>query len=353
MKLFIVMLTFLYVSIIFPQPQATDSIACASVSTGDYTRIVAYFDTSHAYINAGYAEIIYSKSIIKRDSDYVHHILSNEGTISISSPYSTYIPSDIRVENIQVVYEENALHVTWEMPDTSYADKFHIFYAEAQIGNKNMLDSALYWGMTYEDCWDWEIGVNMYDYFFVIPKKVFPAYTSLIRIGVMAEFEAWDEFPAYSKLFLAPDIVNKTPQELVSVTLKEVPTIPLVMTAATASSFYSSTYTPSKVIDSDTSSYWRGDVLPQWARVELNRNAFIKEVKIMFRNWWNRTIRYNVDVSIDGIVWTQVIISATASRLINYTINTFTPTEAKYVRITVISNTGSNRAEVKEIQVKE
>lgn len=212
MKLFVAVLT-LFVSTIYSQPNyIVDSVAAASVSFGTYDLIQIYYDSSHAYTNSGYATIISNKVIIKTDSNYIHQSLTQDGTVVFWSSSSMYIPNSIQIENIEVTYQENALMVTWSLPDTNIADRFHIFYAEAQIEHVNMLDSALYWGMTYEDCWDWEIGVNMYDYFFVIPKRVFPPYTSLIRIGIMAEYWFGNEFATYSELFLAPDIVNKTPQ---------------------------------------------------------------------------------------------------------------------------------------------
>ena len=219
MKLFIIVLALLCVGTLISQPQATDSIACASVSAGLYDALQVYNDSSHTYINSGYSTMISTKSIIKRDSDYVHLSIDLEGTSSVLSPSAMYVPNGIQIENIQVVYEENALHVTWELPDTNIADKFHIFYAQAQIQHVNMLDSAFYWGMSYEDCWDWEIGENMYHYFYVIPKHVFPAYTSLIRIGIIAEYWFGNEFSTYSELFLAPDIVNRTLQAPTNVSI--------------------------------------------------------------------------------------------------------------------------------------
>lgn len=127
----------------------------------------------------------------------------------------------------------------------------------------------------------------------------------------------------------------------------------LSIVGVTASSFFSSTYTPLKAVDSDTSSYWRGDGLPEWISLELNRTANLTLIRLMFRNWWNRTITYDIDVSLDNISWTPILTSVKSSRSYKYTINTFAPVNANYIRIWVSSNSAINRAEIKDIKVKE
>jgi len=204
-----------------------DTLACDQVSGGPDSLILIYDDFNHMYINAGDKEILRSETIIKGDSAYYHIIMTPEVSRHVISP-TRYLENPIEIENIQIGYQEGALLVTWEITDSLwfYADKFHIFYAEAEIEHIGMLDSALYWGMSYENVWQWEIGENMYDYFYVLPKKVFPAYTSLIRIGIIAELWYVNDngeiaYRTYSELFLAPDIYNKTPQQPVSVVISQ------------------------------------------------------------------------------------------------------------------------------------
>lgn len=358
MKLFIV-LTMLYVGTSYSQPQATDSLAAASVSLGLYETVQAYFDSSHAYVNSGYNSIISHTSIVKRDTDYIHHVLTNDGTIAMFSPSAMYIPNDIQIENIQVAYQENALMVTWDIPDTSIADKFHIFYAEAEIEHQTMLDSALYGGMTFEDCWDWEIGVNMYEYFFVIPKRVFPAYTSVIRIGIMPEDEAWSEFPTYGKLFLAPDIVNRTIEAPNSVMLKEITGIPLTIVNAVSQKTSETNHGPLKAIDGkgrndgDINSRWACTPIPVWIRFDLGSVKQVSELRYSFYGYEEgRLYTYNVQYSRDNVTWFPLVLSKQQTQYSEWTIDNLPVTvDARYIRVQFTASTESTWAGLWEVRI--
>jgi hypothetical protein len=120
------------------------------------------------------------------------------------------------LENIQSRYQDNSLYVTWEVPDSlaDIPDWFNIFYCEAPNTHLSLLDSALYWYMDYIECYEWE-WQSVWRYEAKIkPQSVYPAYSSMIRIGIMPSIQygeaSIDSF-AYGKLFLAPDIYNKTP----------------------------------------------------------------------------------------------------------------------------------------------
>lgn len=201
-----------------------DSIACASVEGfGDGSFILHYYDSTHSYWNTGRARIKYDHTVIRNDSGYIFNYTDNNLSHSFFSKTEHFLDWAIMaIENVAITYEESALHVTWDYPDSlilrdsSLVAKFHIFYAEAQIEHAHLLDSVLNWNDTYESAWEWEIGSNMYNYFFVIPKRVFPPYTSLIRIGIAGEWQYIDSdgYPymsIYSRVSLAPDIYNKTP----------------------------------------------------------------------------------------------------------------------------------------------
>lgn len=138
---------------------------------------------------------------------------------------------NVEIQNINIGYENGRLLVTWDVDTTHIgtADWFNIFYCEAQNSHINMLDSALQWYMNYDECWDWE-RTRVYHYRATIePNSVFPAYSSTIRIGIMPSTEyIWNETNKtmvkdsimYGRLFLAPDILNKTPQDPNLVKLK-------------------------------------------------------------------------------------------------------------------------------------
>jgi len=131
--------------------------------------------------------------------------------------------NNVTLRNIDVVYEENSLHVTWETTlsaEIQWVDYYILFYCEAQVPYHHLMDGELNWGMTYAECWDWWVGTSIYRYFFVLPKRVFPAYSSLMRIGVMAVNVSINNDTTYSRLFLAPDILNRTTQSPTSVVIE-------------------------------------------------------------------------------------------------------------------------------------
>ena len=123
---------------------------------------------------------------------------------------------NVEIENIAIGYDENSLLISWSVPIqyAGYYDWFNVFYAEVENDHINMLDSALYWFMTYDQCWDWEHS-RTYKYSIKItPQLGWGAYKSTIRIGIMVS-NAFDENGrttiTYGRLFLAPNILNKTP----------------------------------------------------------------------------------------------------------------------------------------------
>lgn len=347
------------VGILYSQPQATDSIACVSVSLGQYDAIQAYFDSSHSYINAGYKTIISNYTVIKTDSDYIHHYVDLEKTSVTWSPSAKYIPNGIIVENINVAYQENALLVTWSIPDTNIADRFHVFYVETDTAHLNMLDSALYEGMTYDDCWDWEIGVNMYDYFFIIPKRVFPAYSSVIRIGIIAEFWFGEEFSTYSKLFLAPDIINKSPQLPDNVVaVEKINLIQLAITGATSQKTSEANHGPLKAIDGkgrndgDIDSRWACQPIPVWIRFDLGQTKQVSELRYSFYGYQEgRLYTYNVQYSRDNTTWYPLVLSKQQTLNTEWTIDKLPVTvDARYIRVNFTASTESLWAGLWEVK---
>ncbi len=122
---------------------------------------------------------------------------------------------------------------------------------------------------------------------------------------------------------------------------------------ASASSFNGETFGPLNAIDGieSTSSYWGTAAvfgLPQWLRVDLGSVASISQVVTHFYDGSTRTYTYYVDVSVDGSLWTPVVSEKIGVGVVT---DTFSPEDARFVRITVTGNTANTAAHIEEIKV--
>jgi hypothetical protein len=122
---------------------------------------------------------------------------------------------------------------------------------------------------------------------------------------------------------------------------------------ATASSFNGESYGPLNAIDGVESSlnYWGTAAvsgLPQWLRVDLGSAVSISQVVTHFYDGSTRTYTYYVDVSVDGSSWIPVVSEKTGVGIVN---DSFSQVYARYVRITVTSNTANTAVHIEEIKV--
>ena len=127
------------------------------------------------------------------------------------------------------------------------------------------------------------------------------------------------------------------------------------VSSVTASS-YDSSHTPNLAIDgSDTTwNYWGTNAmitagkLPQWLQLNLGTQTTISQITTHFYDGDSRTYTYNIQASTDGSNWNTIVPTKTGSSTVT---DTFNPTTAKYVKITVTGNTANLAAHIIEIKI--
>ena len=125
------------------------------------------------------------------------------------------------------------------------------------------------------------------------------------------------------------------------------------VSSVTASS-YDSTHTPNIAIDGDdtTWNYWGTNAmitkLPQWLQLNLGTQTTISQITTHFYDGDSRTYTYNIQASTDGSNWNTIVSTKTGANTVT---DTFNPTTAKYVKITVTGNTANLAAHIVEITV--
>jgi hypothetical protein len=132
------------------------------------------------------------------------------------------------------------------------------------------------------------------------------------------------------------------------------PEVQVTVHGVTASSMYSLTFNPGKVIDGidSTSSIWSSsgsEDLPQSLTLDLWNPTPINQIVTHLYDLDHRTYIYNIDLSNDGSTWTPIVTSRAATGEVT---DTFTQQMARYVRITVNYCTNTNAgASIDEMMV--
>lgn len=111
-----------------------------------------------------------------------------------------------------------------------------------------------------------------------------------------------------------------------------------------ASAVADTAYMPEKTFDGkvynsgDPTSRWTAQYLPQWVSYDLGNVIMLNKTRIQFYNWQNgRIYNYTIQVSTDSVNWTDVRYNI-PSQLAEWTVETFEPTPARFVKIIVLSN---------------
>jgi len=125
----------------------------------------------------------------------------------------------------------------------------------------------------------------------------------------------------------------------------------------TASAIANITNGPEKTIDglgyndSDVNSLWTAIPTPQHLIYDLGYLQMVSLTKFSFCNFnCGRVYQYSIFLSNDQINWTEVV-SNVSSGLNEWTENQFTPKQARYVKLLLLSNSENNLATVWETEV--
>jgi hypothetical protein len=171
-----------------------------------------------------------------------------------------------------------------------------------------------------------------------------PSSATVYKIGVAAN----DLFGNSAVSVFTPLTPPTGPIPTVSMPATQPPQIQIPVNGITVSSYYNSTYSPSKAIDSSVSSYWgtsSSEEFPQWLKLDLWSLVPVNQVTTHFYDFDSRAYTYYIDVSSDGSTWTTVVPSKIAGSIVT---DTFTQVMARFVRITVTDNTANTAAHIIE-----
>ena len=130
-------------------------------------------------------------------------------------------------------------------------------------------------------------------------------------------------------------------------------------------------FSPAAAVDGkrDNNEYWQSDLdakrhyvfdMPQWLQIDLEQPKEIDHILVLFHTWPHQSLKtrrhiykYTFDASTDGKNWTTVIDErANEDPAIPEGLERwFDPTEARFVRLNVLRNSGFAGAQVVEIEV--
>lgn len=91
---------------------------------------------------------------------------------------------------------------------------------------------------------------------------------------------------------------------------------------------------PINTIDKDPDTRWSASGDPQWLLLKLETEQIIDKICILYYNGDQRSSRFDLEVSTDGVNYTQVLTNMTSTKQNPNTFETFsfTPVSAKYIR---------------------
>ena len=110
----------------------------------------------------------------------------------------------------------------------------------------------------------------------------------------------------------------------------------VVIQNATASSYDEarSRY-PSNAFDDDATSKWTATGTSNWITLDLGAVQIVSQTRMYIYVGGVDDFRYSVSVSTDNANWSEVFSKGSISLTPNWTVADFTPTEARYVRVTL------------------
>lgn len=132
-----------------------------------------------------------------------------------------------------------------------------------------------------------------------------------------------------------------------------IPPTRLQAPAITASDYDISTGAVAEyALDGDLRTFWSAPGLHQWITLDLGTIQRVSMARISFTAYqWGRSYAFSVATSLDGISWSDTI-SAESIPYVQWSEITFTPINARFVRITLNTATlGAADSEINEIEL--
>jgi hypothetical protein len=107
----------------------------------------------------------------------------------------------------------------------------------------------------------------------------------------------------------------------------------------------------SKVVDGNAETKWSAETYPQWVQIDLGQPTSIGRTALAPHQ--NRAYQYKVDVSTDGVNYTQVVDRTANTQGGSLLSDTFSSVTARYVRLTITgaSNYGGGWVSINEFGV--
>jgi flagellin-like protein len=160
----------------------------------------------------------------------------------------------------------------------------------------------------------------------------------------------WDNFGSIYARFVRITVTTNTANDIAHIAEVNVGATQPSISASTSQAGH----IPDLAIDGIDFSYdyWRSttqdlNVAPQSIIVDLKSPIVVGEVKTHFDDNGN-TYTYNIQASIDGNSWSTVTQTKTGTGQV---VDSFNPTNMRYVKITVSGNSGGDFAQIQELQI--
>ena len=93
-----------------------------------------------------------------------------------------------------------------------------------------------------------------------------------------------------------------------------------------------------RTVDGDLDTRWAVDGYGNWMQVDIGSVCAIS--KIEFVPYQNRAYQYKIEVSTDGINYTQVVDKTDNTSGGAMFVDTFTPVDARYIKVTITGCSG-------------
>nr|WP_246137784.1 MULTISPECIES: discoidin domain-containing protein [Myxococcus] len=106
---------------------------------------------------------------------------------------------------------------------------------------------------------------------------------------------------------------------------------------------------PANAIDGNTATRWSSDGVGQWLRGDLGAAKSVSAVDIAWFRGNERVSHYVISTSTDGAAWTQVSSGSSSGKSTAFERVSFSPVNARYVRITVNGSTMNTWASISEL----
>jgi len=124
----------------------------------------------------------------------------------------------------------------------------------------------------------------------------------------------------------------------------------LAISAITASAS-ESTHPPSHAIDNNFGTRWANPDIGSWLRADLGSTQNVCSVDIAWYNGNARQYHFVIATSTDGSTFTNVFSGDSSGTTASSEKYIITPTDARYVRVTINGNTQNNAASIFELDI--